>query len=92
MLSDVPLIEGLEATKATAAEIHAALGRGRETEARLGRVRECYRAVAAEAAGLFFAALALAAVEPIYTSSLEAFTRVFLQVFILFSSGSFCSH
>ena len=49
ILSDIPLIEGLESTKATAGEIARAVAKGKETEIGINEAREVYRPVAAEA-------------------------------------------
>jgi hypothetical protein len=48
ILSDIPLIEGLEATKAASIEINAAVAKGMETEIAINIAREVYRRVAAE--------------------------------------------
>jgi len=54
ILSDVPLIEGLEETKAAAVKINAAVAKGKETEAKINIAREVYRRVATEGAMLYF--------------------------------------
>lgn len=41
--TDVPLIEGLEATKAAATEITAAVSEGKRTEQMINQAREMYR-------------------------------------------------
>ena len=43
ILSDVPLIEGLEATKAASKEINAALDKGKTTQVEINIARENYR-------------------------------------------------
>ena len=45
ILSDVPLIEGLEATKEKATEINAAVIKGKQTEVGINEAREVYRPV-----------------------------------------------
>merc|ERR1712091_56819 len=59
ILSDVPLIEGLESTKATAGEIARAVVKGKETEVGINEAREVYRPVATEASCLYFMLLQL---------------------------------
>ena len=54
ILSDVPLILGLEATKKTAADINLAIEEGKITEKRINELREQYRPVASEASMLYF--------------------------------------
>jgi len=46
ILSDVPLIEGLEETKAAATKINAAVAKGKITEEGINKAREVYRVVA----------------------------------------------
>jgi len=79
ILSDVPLIEGLEATKEKATEINYAVERGKETEQGINEAREVYRKVAAEASALYFMLLNLAKIDHMYQFSLESFTRFFLK-------------
>ena len=54
ILSDVPLIEGLEATKKASIEINAAVARGRQTEIEINEARQVYVPVAEEGAMLYF--------------------------------------
>ncbi|RLN47693.1 hypothetical protein BBJ29_000554 [Phytophthora kernoviae] len=49
ILSDVPLIEGLEKTKLTAIDVAIALRKGKDTEREINIAREVYRPVANEA-------------------------------------------
>ncbi len=77
LLSDIPLIESLEATKATANEVARAVERGRETEKGINAARELYRPVAVEAAMLYFLVLQLGGVHHMYQYSLESFLRYF---------------
>ena len=53
-MSDVALIEGLEATKAASTEIEIAVKKGKATEITINELREKYRPVAAEASMLYF--------------------------------------
>jgi dynein heavy chain len=77
ILSDIPLIESLEATKATATEVARSVERGRETEKGINAARELYRPVAVEAAMLYFLVLQLGGVHHMYQYSLESFLRYF---------------
>ena len=77
ILSDVPLIEGLETTKATAAEINQAVIKGKQTEEGINEAREIYRPVAAEASVLYFMLLKLNRIEYSYQYSLASFTTFF---------------
>ena len=54
ILSDIPLIEGLEATKKTSKEIRAALAEGTKVTAGISVAREVYRKQASEGAMLYF--------------------------------------
>ncbi|CAE7566600.1 DNAH17, partial [Symbiodinium microadriaticum] len=63
ILSDIPLIEGLEATKETASEINEAV----------------YRKVATEASLLYFVMLQLCNVDHMYQFSLDSFSKFFLK-------------
>ena len=77
ILSHLPLIEGLEATKLKASEINRAVDRSRETEAQLSAAREKFRVVAAEGAMLYFILTRLHLVEHMYQYSLDAFLAFF---------------
>ena len=79
ILSDIPLIEGLEATKQTATEINAAVAKGIETEIGINQAREVYRSVALEASLLYFVLLQLCYVDHMYQYSLDSFTMFFLK-------------
>ena len=79
VLGDVELIEGLENTKKTVAEIGTAVEEGKETEASLGMAREAYRRIAAEGTRLYFACVALGRVSAMYRCSLTAFKRFFAK-------------
>ena len=79
ILSDVPLIEGLEATKAASLEIAAAVARGKETEKEINAARRVYEPVAEEGAMLYFLVTGLAGIEHSYQYSLDAFVRYFYK-------------
>ena len=77
ILSDVPLIEGLEATKKTAKEINEAVARGKITQQEVEKAREAYRAQAAEGAMLYFLLTKLSAIDHMYQYSLDSFMYFF---------------
>ena len=79
ILSDVPLIEGLEATKKAATEIGKAVKKGKETEIAINKARNEYIPVAQEGAMLYFMITQLDAVEHMYQYSLDAFVLYFYK-------------
>jgi dynein heavy chain len=79
ILSDIPLIEGLEQTKQTATEIKDAVQKGKETEIGINQAREVYRIVATEASLLYFVMLQLSSINHMYQYSLDSFTMFFLK-------------
>ena len=79
VLGDVELIEGLERTKVTVAEIEAAVQAGEETQRELDAAREVFRDIAAEGTRLYFACVALGSVSAMYQFSLAAFKRFFMK-------------
>ena len=79
ILSDTPLIEGLEATKETADEITEAVERGKVAEVGINEAREVYRVVAGDAALFYFIMLQLCNVDSMYQYSLDSFTKFFLK-------------
>ena len=88
ILSDIPLIEGLEATKETASEINEAVKKGRVTEIGINDAREVYRKVATEASLLYFVMLQLCNVDHMYQFSLDSFTKFFLKAILNAPSAS----
>ncbi|TMW58214.1 hypothetical protein Poli38472_011802 [Pythium oligandrum] len=90
ILSDVPLIEGLEKTKLTANEVALALLKGKEAEKEINLAREVYRPVANEASLLYFLMSQLCKVNHMYRYSLESFMTFFYVALhkIPASSGS----
>ncbi|NWV12184.1 DYH9 protein, partial [Ptilonorhynchus violaceus] len=76
-LGDTALVENLETTKRTAAEIVEKVQEFRVTEARINEAREHYRPAAARASLLYFTMNELRAVHPMYQFSLKAFHVVF---------------
>ena len=79
ILSDVALIEGLEATKAAAIEIEQAVKKGKETEIAINKAREVFRPAATEAAMLYFILTHLSAIDHMYRYSLSEFTGYFFK-------------
>ena len=79
ILSDIPLIEGLEQTKETVTEINEAVYKGKQTEIGINTAREVYRIVATEASLLYFVMLQLSQVDHMYQYSLDSFSMFFLK-------------
>ena len=77
ILSDMPLIEGLEATKK--AVIAAALEEGKKTEIDINLAREIYRPVASEGAMLYFLLTKLCGIEHMYQYSVDSFVAYFYK-------------
>jgi len=75
ILDNMPLIEGLEKTKATSAEINAQVKIALKTEEQINVSRETYRPVAAEGSMLFFLIIQLCIIEHMYQYSLDSFGR-----------------
>ncbi|XP_023565616.1 dynein heavy chain 11, axonemal [Octodon degus] len=76
-LDDTDLVERLETTKSTAAEIERKVIEAKENERKINEARECYRPVAARASLLYFVINDLRNVNPIYQFSLKAFNMLF---------------
>lgn len=79
ILSDVPLIEGLEATKKATKEIAKAVEEGQKTEIDINTAREIYRPVASEGAMLYFLLTKLCTIEHMYQYSLDSFVSYFYK-------------
>ena len=79
ILSDIPLIEGLEATKAATKVIGEAVVLGKETEIQIDQAREVYRPAASESAMLYFMLTGLNAINHMYQYSLDAFVFFFFK-------------
>ena len=79
ILSDVPLIEGLEMTKASAIKIGEAVEQAKLTQIEISKIRESYRPVAAEASMLYFMLTRLNMVNHMYRYSLAAFVKFFYK-------------
>jgi dynein heavy chain len=79
ILSDVPLIEAIEATKATAVQINIAIEAGTVTEKQIGEAREAYRLQASEGAMLYFLLTKLCFIDHMYQYSLDSFVTFFFK-------------
>ena len=77
MLSDVALVENLETTKRTAAEIEAKVAEAKVTAVRIDEAREWYRPAASRASLLYFILNDLSKINMLYQFSLKAFSVVF---------------
>jgi len=76
-LRDVALVESLENTKSTAAEIEEKVKLAKNTEIEINTARENYRPAAARASLLYFIINELYKIHPMYQVSLKAFNVVF---------------
>ncbi|PIK39300.1 dynein beta-heavy chain [Apostichopus japonicus] len=76
-LGDTALVENLETTKRTAAEIEVKVEEAKVTEVKINEARELYRPAAARASLLYFILNDLNKINPIYQFSLKAFNTVF---------------
>ncbi|XP_050775156.1 dynein axonemal heavy chain 9 isoform X6 [Gopherus flavomarginatus] len=76
-LGDTALVENLETTKQTAAEIEEKVQESKVTETKINEAREHYRPAAARASLLYFIMNDLNAIHPMYQFSLKAFSVVF---------------
>ncbi|NWI20364.1 DYH9 protein, partial [Crypturellus soui] len=76
-LGDTALVENLEITKQTAAEIEEKVQESKVTETKINEAREHYRPAAARASLLYFTMNELRAIHPMYQFSLKAFSVVF---------------
>ncbi|XP_059474542.1 dynein beta chain, ciliary-like isoform X3 [Neocloeon triangulifer] len=77
LLSDQALVENLETTKKTAADISKKVAEGKVTARRIDEARESYRCAARRAALLYFILNELNRINPVYQFSLKAFSVVF---------------
>lgn len=70
-LGDYALVENLETTKRTAAEIEVQVGEAKITEVKINEAREAYRPAAARASLLYFILNDLNKINPMYQFSLK---------------------
>jgi dynein heavy chain, axonemal len=87
ILSDIPLIEGLEATKAKVNEINDAIRKSKITEQGINQMREVYRNVAVEASISYFLMVQFASIDHMYQFSLDSFSYIFLKALRSLSSS-----
>ncbi|XP_038372432.1 dynein heavy chain 9, axonemal [Canis lupus familiaris] len=76
-LGDTVLVENLETTKQTAAEVEKKVQEAKVTEVKINEAREHYRPAAARASLLYFIMNDLSKIHPMYQFSLKAFSIVF---------------
>ncbi|KAK3091630.1 hypothetical protein FSP39_021358 [Pinctada imbricata] len=76
-LGDYALVENLETTKRTAAEIEVKAEEAKKTEVEINTARESYRPAAARASLLYFILNDLFKIHPMYQFSLKAYNVVF---------------
>jgi dynein heavy chain len=79
ILSDIPLIEGLEKTKAASEEIAIAVEKAKKTEIEINTAREEYRPAASESSMLYFLITDLWQIDHMYRYSLGAFSKFFFK-------------
>ncbi|KAF6202116.1 hypothetical protein GE061_004514 [Apolygus lucorum] len=77
LLGDTALVENLETTKKTAAEIEVKVAEAKITSVQIDQAREHYRPAATRASLLYFILNELNTINPIYQFSLKAFSVVF---------------
>ncbi|XP_066247509.1 dynein beta chain, ciliary [Euwallacea similis] len=77
LLGDTTLVENLETTKRTAADIEQKVAEAKITSVEIDRAREHYRPAASRASLLYFILNDLNTINPIYQFSLKAFNVVF---------------
>lgn len=75
ILGDTALVENLETTKRTAAEIEQRVGEAKITSAKIDQAREYYRPAAARASLIYFILNDLNTINPIYQFSLKVRTK-----------------
>ncbi|XP_054619934.1 dynein axonemal heavy chain 9-like isoform X3 [Dunckerocampus dactyliophorus] len=76
-LGDTELVQNLETTKHTAADIEEKVKEAKVTEAKINEAREHYRPVAVQSSLLYFIMNDLNKIHPMYQFSLKAFSVVF---------------
>lgn len=73
ILSDTALVENLETTKRTAAEIQQKVAEAKITSEKIDEAREHYRPAAARASLLYFILNELNTINPVYQFSLKVY-------------------
>uniref|UniRef100_G3NCH8 Dynein, axonemal, heavy chain 9 n=1 Tax=Gasterosteus aculeatus aculeatus TaxID=481459 RepID=G3NCH8_GASAC len=82
-LGDTEVVENLEKTKRTAAEIQEKVKEAKVTEAKINEAREHYRPAAARASLLYFIMNDLNQIHPMYQFSLKSFSVVFHKAVLM---------
>ena len=82
-LGDYALVENLENTKRTAAEIEVKVAEGKTTEVKINEAREQYRPAAARSSLLYFILNDLNKINPIYQFSLKVNYWIHLKIFVI---------
>ena len=82
-LGDYALVENLENTKRTAAEIEVKVAEGKTTEVKINEAREQYRPAAARSSLLYFILNDLNKINPIYQFSLKVHYWIHLKFFVI---------
>ena len=83
-LGDYALVENLENTKRTAAEIEVKVAEGKTTEVKINEAREQYRPAAARSSLLYFILNDLNKINPIYQFSLKVSYKEFCRFAVPF--------
>ena len=81
-LGDTALVENLETTKRTAAEIEVQVAEAKVTETKINEAREQYRPAAARSSLMYFILNDLNKINPIYQFSLKVLLSVVLFLYI----------
>lgn len=93
ILGDTALVENLETTKRTAAEIEVKVAEAKITSQEIDVAREFYRPAAARASLLYFILNELNTINPIYQFSLKVHTAGFaLITFAISLTCCICRH
>ena len=90
-LGDYALVENLENTKRTAAEIEVKVAEGKTTEVKINEAREQYRPAAARASLLYFILNDLNKINPIYQFSLKVNSWIHFKVYMIALHAFECS-
>lgn len=83
LLGDTTLVENLETTKRTAAEIECKVAEAKITSAQIDQAREFYRPASARASLLYFILNDLHMINPIYQFSLKVLTKLFSKIVVI---------
>ena len=81
-MGDYALVENLETTKRTAAEIEVKAAEAKKTEVEINLAREHYRPAAARASLLYFILNDLNKINPMYQFSLKVSTQTLFSYYV----------